>query len=337
MTDYFAGIDKIRYAGPQSTDALAFKWYDKDRIVLGKRMEEHLRFAVCYWHTFCWHGFDVFGSGTFERPWQRSRRPDGRGQAKLRRRLRVLRQAGRAVLLLPRPRRRARGRDAARERRQLPPHRRPDGREAGRHRRQAAVGHGQPVQPSPLHERRRDQSRSGSLRAAPRCRSSEAMDATQRLGGANYVLWGGREGYETLLNTDLKRESAQLGRFLHMVVEHKHKIGFKGYVLIEPKPHEPTKHQYDYDIATVHGFLQPVRAGERGEGQHRGQPRDAGGPQLPARDRHRLRARHLRIARHEPRRHADRLGHRPVPQQPARDRARAVRHPAGRRLHAPAA
>jgi xylose isomerase len=84
----------------------------------------------------------------------------------------------------------------------------------------------------------------------------QALDATHRLGGANYVLWGGREGYETLLNTDLKREQDQLGRFLQMVVEHKHKIGFKGAILIEPKPQEPTKHQYDYDSATVFGFLQ---------------------------------------------------------------------------------
>ena len=81
------------------------------------------------------------------------------------------------------------------------------------------------------------------------------MNATQRLGGENYVLWGGREGYETLLNTDLKREREQIGRFMQMVVEHKHKIGFKGTLLIEPKPQEPTKHQYDYDVATVYGFL----------------------------------------------------------------------------------
>jgi xylose isomerase len=84
----------------------------------------------------------------------------------------------------------------------------------------------------------------------------EALDATHRLGGANYVLWGGREGYDTLLNTDLRRESAQLGRFMQLVVEHKHRIGFAGTILIEPKPHEPTKHQYDHDVAHVHAFLQ---------------------------------------------------------------------------------
>ncbi len=89
------------------------------------------------------------------------------------------------------------------------------------------------------------------------------LEVTQRLGGQNYVLWGGREGYDTLLNTDLRREGAQLARFLHLVVEHKHKIGFEGQLLIEPKPMEPTKHQYDYDVATVHGFL--VRNGLEGE------------------------------------------------------------------------
>jgi xylose isomerase len=99
------------------------------------------------------------------------------------------------------------------------------------------------------------------------------MDATHRLGGQNYVLWGGREGYETLLNTDLKAERAHAGRFLQQVVEYKHKIGFKGTILIEPKPQEPSKHQYDYDVATVYGFLKDFGL-EGGEGQHRTGPRD---------------------------------------------------------------
>ena len=108
------------------------------------------------------------------------------------------------------------------------------------------------------------------------------IDATHRLGGQNYVLWGGREGYETLLNTDLKAERDHAGRFLQQVVEYKHKIGFKGAILIEPKPQEPSKHQYDYDVATVYGFLQGVRAGEGGEDQHRTGPRDPRRPQLRA-------------------------------------------------------
>jgi xylose isomerase len=151
----------------------------------------------------------------------------------------------------------------------------------GGHRREAVVGHGQPVFQPPLHVGRGDQSRSGRLRL--RRRDGETcIDATHKLGGANYVLWGGREGYETLLNTDLKREDQQAGRFLQMVVEYKHKIGFKGTILIEPKPQEPTKHQYDYDVATVYGFLK--RHGlEGGQGQYRAGPRDPCRPFLRAR------------------------------------------------------
>ena len=99
------------------------------------------------------------------------------------------------------------------------------------------------------------------------------------------MLWGGREGYDTLLNTDLKREREQLARFLHMVVEHKHKIGFKGALLIEPKPQEPTKHQYDYDVATVHGFLLQYGLAERDSREHRGQSRDARRSLVSSRDR----------------------------------------------------
>ena len=135
-----------------------------------------------------------------------------------------------------------------------------------------------------------------------------AIDATQRLGGTNYVLWGGREGYDTLLNTRLRREADQFARFLSMVVEYKHQIGFTGTLLIEPKPQEPTKHQYDTDCATVHGFLE--RYGLVGEvfAQHRGQPRHAGPPQLPPRGGLRRGPRHLRQRRRQPRRPPDAAG-----------------------------
>ena len=99
------------------------------------------------------------------------------------------------------------------------------------------------------------------------------LEVTHELGGANYVLWGGREGYETLLNTNIKQEADQMARFLSLVIEHAKKIGFKGTILIEPKPQEPTKHQYDYDVATVYGFLKTLRPREGGEVQHRGRPR----------------------------------------------------------------
>ena len=157
------------------------------------------------------------------------------------------------------------------------------------------------------------------------------MDVTHKLGGENYVLWGGREGYETLLNTDLGQELEQLGRFLSMVVEYKHKIGFKGTLLIEPKPQEPTKHQYDYDVATVFGFLQ--RFGLEKEVKlnievgHAFLARHSFEHEIGAR----LRARAARLVRRQPQRPAVGLGHRPVPQQRRRTRAGALLHPqAGR-------
>lgn len=127
-------------------------------------------------------------------------------------------------------------------------------RQARRERREAAVGNGQLLYKPSLRRGCGDEPRSRSLQLGGNAVVT-AMEATHKLGGENYVLWGGREGYETLLNTDLRQEREQLGRFMQMVVEHKHKIGFRGTLLIEPKPQEPTKHQYDYDAATVYGFL----------------------------------------------------------------------------------
>ncbi|HEY8977415.1 MAG TPA: xylose isomerase, partial [Burkholderiaceae bacterium] len=245
MTEYFAGIDKIRYAGPQSREPLSFKWYDKDRIVLGKRMEDQLRFAVCYWHSFCWNGFDPFGyDGTFERPWHRVADPMAAARAKL-----------------DVPYYCFHDRDVA-----------PEGatpRESHDNflrlvdvlgEKQQATGRKLLWGTANLFSHRRFMSGAASnpdpeIFKLAALQVRDAMDATLKLGGENYVLWGGREGYETLLNTRLGQELDQLGRFLNMVVEHKHKIGFKGAILIEPKPREPSKHQYDFDTATVYGFL----------------------------------------------------------------------------------
>ena len=129
-------------------------------------------------------------------------------------------------------------------------------------RRAAPVGHGQPVQ-HPRYQAGAATNPDPEVFAYAAAQVKHMLEVTKRLGGQNYVLWGGREGYDTLLNTDLRREGAQLARFLHLVAEHKAKIGFEGQLLIEPKPMEPTKHQYDYDTATVHGFL--VRNGLEGE------------------------------------------------------------------------
>jgi xylose isomerase len=252
----FDAIDPIRYRGPDTTEELAFRHYDADRIVLGKRMEDQLRFAVCYWHSFSWNGFDVFGyDGSFERPWHRMADPWEAALAKADAAFAFFTRLGAPFYCFH-------DRDVAPEgaspkesvellRRMVDVLARKQ-QDSGikllwgtanlfSHRRFIA---GAATNPNP------------EVFALAALQVKEAMEATQRLGGVNYVLWGGREGYETLLNTDLKQELAQLGRFMQMVVEHKHRIGFKGTILIEPKPREPTKHQYDFDVATVFGFLQ---------------------------------------------------------------------------------
>jgi xylose isomerase len=255
--DFFAGVpQRIPFGGLDSTDPLAFKVYQPDRLVLGKRMEDHLRIAVCLWHSFNWPGSDVFGVGTFDRPWLDPRLdPMIAARAKLDAAFEFLTKLGVPYFCFH-------DRDVA-----------PEGKTwsetqrtletvvdqiAGRmdrtglrllwgtanlfsHPRYAA---GAATNPDP------------EIVAVAAAQVRSMLDATKRLGGENYVLWGGREGYETLLNTDLAHEEHQLARFLAMVANYKHKIGFKGTLLIEPKPQEPTKHQYDYDVAAIRGFLE---------------------------------------------------------------------------------
>ena len=254
--NYFHGVDPIRFEGPQSHNPLAFRWYDKDRIVLGKRMEEQLRFAVCYWHSFSWNGFDPFGyDGTFERPWQHMADPMAAARAKADAAFAFFSTLGAPYYCFH-------DRDVA-----------PEGsspRESANHLRamvdvlaakQEASGIRLLWGTANLFSHRRFMAGAATnpdpeIFALAALQVKEAMDATLKLGGANYVLWGGREGYETLLNTRMGQELDQMGRFLHMVVDYKHKIGFKGTILLEPKPREPSKHQYDFDVATVFGFLQ---------------------------------------------------------------------------------
>ena len=255
MSTYFSDIAPIAYEGPESSNPLAFKWYDKDRLVLGKRMEEHLRFAVCYWHSFCWNGFDPFGyDGTFERPWQRTADPMAAASMKADAAFDFFVRLGAPYYCFH-------DRDVA-----------PEGstpRESVNHlhemvdvlqAKQAETGMKLLWGTANLFSHRRFMSGASTnpdpeIFALAALQVKEAMDATLKLGGENYVLWGGREGYETLLNTRVGHELDQMGRFLNMVVEYKHKIGFKGTILIEPKPREPSKHQYDFDTATVYGFL----------------------------------------------------------------------------------
>jgi xylose isomerase len=258
LAKFFPISDPIPFKGRDSKELLAFKWYDPDAKVLGKRMEDHLRFAVCYWHSFCWQGNDPFGGPSFERPWFPSDSGDGDPLAMAKMKADV---AFEMFRLLRVPFFTFHDRDVAPEgasfaesNRNLRTiidvfHRKMEETKVKllwgtanlfSHRRYMA---GSATNPNP------------EVFAWAAAQVKNVLDATHELGGANYVLWGGREGYETLLNTDLKRELDQVGRFMNMVVEHKHKIGFKGTILIEPKPQEPTKHQYDYDVATVYGFL----------------------------------------------------------------------------------
>jgi len=256
MSDFFTTVDKISYEGTESDNPLAFRWYDKDREVLGKRMGDHLRFAVCYWHTFCWPGGDPFGGPCIDRPWFGGDADDAMALANLK-----LDVAFEFFEKLGVPFFCFHDRDAAPEGSTLAESN--ANLEAIAERMEAAMertGLKLLWGTANLFSHRRYMGGAATnpdpevfAYAAGQVR--QIMDITHRLGGVNYVLWGGREGYETLLNTDMGREADQLGRFMNLVVEHKHKIGFEGTILIEPKPQEPTKHQYDYDSQSVHAFL----------------------------------------------------------------------------------
>ena len=248
MSSYFKDISKIQYEGVDSNNPLSFKYYDEDKVVLGKKMKDHLRFATCYWHTFTWPGLDPFGGPTFERPWMQQGDPIEKAEEKLDEAFDFFDKITTPFFCFH-------DRDIS-----------PEGKNysetqknffhiidlmekklskskvkllwgtanAFSHRRYMA---GASTNPDP------------EVFAYKAAQVKDCMEATMRLGGQNYVLWGGREGYETILNTNMKLEMNNLARFLELVVNHKHKIGFNGQILLEPKPHEPTKHQYDFDSA----------------------------------------------------------------------------------------
>jgi xylose isomerase len=262
--DFFTDVEEpIRFGGLDSTDPLTFKVYQPDRVVLGKRMEDHLRIGVCFWHSFAWAGTDMFGLGTFDRPWI-TEAMDPMDAARLK-----MAAAFEFFTKLGIPWYCFHDRDVA-----------PEGATFAEFNANLdaladdAAGYQERTGvrllwgtanlfSHPRYQAGASTSPDPEVFAYAAAQVKHMLEVTQRLGGQNYVLWGGREGYDTLLNTDLRREGAQLARFLHLVAEHKHKIGFTGTLLIEPKPMEPTKHQYDYDSATVHGFL--ARNGLDGE------------------------------------------------------------------------
>ena len=257
MAEFFTSVSEpVAYVGPDAEPGLAFRWYDAERTVMGRSMRDHLRFATCYWHSFSWNGFDIFGDGTLDRPWLAPEHdPIEAATAKMSAAFEFMEKLTVPFWCFH-------DLDIAPEGssfRQTCEHLDRMVDLAGEHQERTGIGllwgtaklfgharymAGAATNPDP------------EIFARAAAQVAHCMDATHRLGGANYVLWGGREGYETLLNTDLTREKEQLGRFLRMVVEHKYRIGFTGTILIEPKPFEPTKHQYDFDVAAVAAFLQ---------------------------------------------------------------------------------
>jgi xylose isomerase len=253
--DFFANAQPVTFGGANADTPHAFRWYDKDRLVGGKRMEDHLRFAVCYWHSFCWPGGDPFGGETFLRPWHHG--SDALGLAKQKADV-----AFELFRLLDVPFFTFHDVDAAPEGETLAESIRNLNVIADIFEKKMATAKVKLLWGTAnLFSNRRYMAGAATnpdpdvfAYAAGQVRA--ALETTHRLGGQNYVLWGGREGYETLLNTNMGHELDQLGRFVSLVVEHKHKIGFKGPILIEPKPKEPTKHQYDFDVATCYGFLE---------------------------------------------------------------------------------
>jgi len=253
VTDFFKGLSPVKFEGPQSANPLAYRHYDKNEVVMGKTMEEHIRPAVAYWHTFAAEGGDPFGGRTFDRPWY----DKGMEGAKLKADV-----AFEFFDLLDIPFFCFHDVDIAPEGATLA--------ESNRNVREIGEIFARKMETSRtkllwgtanLFSNRRYMAGAATnpdpeVFAYAAGQVKNVLELTHELGGQNYVLWGGREGYETLLNTNLKHEADQMARFLHLVIDHAKKIGFTGTILIEPKPQEPSKHQYDYDVATVYGFLQ---------------------------------------------------------------------------------
>ena len=250
----FPDIAKIAFEGPDSKNPLAFRQYDPDEKIEGKTMRDHLRFAVCYWHTFRGTGSDPFGPGCAIRPWE-----DGTDSLDMA--IKRIDAAFEFMEKLGVPYYCFHDRDVSPEGKNLnETNKNLDAVVKKLKESQARTGikllwgtanlfsnprfvHGASTSPN------------ADVFAYSAAQVKRALEATQELGGENYVFWGGREGYMTLWNTDLKRELDHLAKFFHMAVDYKKKIGFKGTFLIEPKPHEPTSHQYDFDCANSLAFL----------------------------------------------------------------------------------
>jgi xylose isomerase len=252
---YFKQLEKpIKYEGKDSLNPLSFKYYDKNRMVGNKTMAEHLRFSMAYWHTFMGAGVDIFGDPSMRRDWHKAIDPIEKAKQTMDAAFEFVQKLGIDYYCFH-------DRDIA-----------PEGESIKEFSKnlQTIVDYAKVLQKetgikllwgtanlfgNPIYAQGAATSPNANIMARAAAQVKNAMDATYVLGGENYVFWGGREGYETLLNTDIKREQEQMARFLHMAVDYKKKIGFEGQFLIEPKPKEPTKHQYDTDAAATLYFL----------------------------------------------------------------------------------
>lgn len=252
--EFFPGIGQIKFEGPQSDNPLAFKWYDEKRMISGKSMKDHLRYAVCYWHTFCNTGSDPFGPGTKLFPWDLQSDAIGKAKDKMDAAFEFISKLGVPYYCFHDIDLVDEGHSIAEYEKRL----------------QTIVDYAKQKQAAsgvkllwgtanvfsnPRYMNGASTNPDFAVLAYAGTQVKNALDATIALGGENYVFWGGREGYMSLLNTNMKREVDHLGRFLNMAKDYARKQGFKGVFFIEPKPCEPTKHQYDFDCATVIGFL----------------------------------------------------------------------------------
>lgn len=254
MSEFFKEVSKVQYEGAKSDNPLAFKYYNPDEVVGNKTMKEHLRFAVAYWHTFQGTGGDPFGVGTAQRSWDNVTDPMELAKLKVEANFEFCEKLGVPFFCFH-------DRDIAPEADNL--------KETNKRLDEIVAAIKDRMKNSsvkllwgttnafgnPRFMHGASTSPNADVFAFAAAQVKKAMEVTMELGGQNYVFWGGREGYETLLNTDMKLELDNMGRFLKMAVDYKKEIGFDGQLLIEPKPKEPTKHQYDFDTATVLNFL----------------------------------------------------------------------------------
>ncbi len=253
--EFFKGIGQVKYEGTESDNPLAFRWYDENRLVAGKAMKDHLRFACAYWHSFCGNGGDPFGEPTHLFPWSVKDDAVERAKDKMDAAFEFITKMNLHYYCFHDVDVVDYTTDVNENDRRL----------------QALVEYAKQKQAesgvkllwgtSNLFSNRRYMNGAATnpdfhVLSHAAAQVKAALDATIALGGENYVFWGGREGYMSLLNTNMKREQEHLARFLHTAKDYARKQGFKGTFFIEPKPCEPTKHQYDYDAATVLGFLQ---------------------------------------------------------------------------------